>query len=63
MLVDEETVKAPMTKTDKADGTTTIERPLTVAELGVDEKRMVRKIDFALIPLVMGLYMFSFLDR
>lgn len=30
---------------------------------GVDEKRLVRKLDTYLIPLIMGLYLFSFLDR
>ena len=28
-----------------------------------DERKLVRKMDSALIPLVMGLYLFSFLDR
>lgn len=39
------------------------ERPLTVADLGVNEKHLVRKLDLFLVPLVMGLYLFSFLDR
>ena len=43
--------------------TSSAERPLTMADLGVDEKKLVRKMDWALIPLVMLLYMFSFLDR
>ncbi|KAJ9145473.1 Flap endonuclease 1 [Pleurostoma richardsiae] len=30
---------------------------------GVDEKQLVRKLDRRLIPLVMALYLFSFLDR
>lgn len=30
---------------------------------GVDEKKLVRKLDLYIIPLVMGLYLFSFLDR
>lgn len=30
---------------------------------GVDEKRLRRKLDAHLVPLVMGLYLFSFLDR
>ncbi|RFU75244.1 mfs transporter [Trichoderma arundinaceum] len=30
---------------------------------GVDEKRLVRKLDLYIIPLVMALYLFSFLDR
>ncbi|OPB36461.1 MFS permease [Trichoderma guizhouense] len=29
----------------------------------VDEKKLVRKLDFYIIPLVMALYLFSFLDR
>jgi hypothetical protein len=33
------------------------------AALGVDEKRLVRKLDLHLVPLVMLLYLFSFLDR
>lgn len=33
------------------------------AYLDVDEKRLVRKLDMFLIPLVMALYLFSFLDR
>lgn len=30
---------------------------------GVDEKKLLRKLDLYIIPLVMGLYLFSFLDR
>lgn len=30
---------------------------------GADEKKLVRKLDIHLIPLIMGLYLFSFLDR
>jgi len=33
------------------------------AALGAAEKRLVRKLDRHLIPLVMLLYLFSFLDR
>lgn len=29
----------------------------------VDEKKLVRKLDLHIIPLVMALYLFSFLDR
>lgn len=29
----------------------------------VDEKKLVRKLDLYLIPLIMCLYLFSFLDR
>lgn len=28
-----------------------------------DEKKLVRKLDLHLIPLIMALYLFSFLDR
>lgn len=31
--------------------------------LAADEKRLVAKLDFYIIPLVMVLYLFSFLDR
>lgn len=30
---------------------------------GVDEKKLLRKLDLHIIPLVMALYLFSFLDR
>lgn len=33
------------------------------AVTGADEKKLVRKLDMYLIPLVMALYLFSFLDR
>jgi hypothetical protein len=33
------------------------------AVIGAVEKKLVRKLDTYLIPLVMGLYLFSFLDR
>ncbi|ROV93513.1 hypothetical protein VSDG_06787 [Cytospora chrysosperma] len=36
---------------------------LTLEDLGVDEKKLVRKLDMHLIWLVMALYLFSFLDR
>lgn len=29
----------------------------------VDEKKLVRKLDMHIIPLIMALYLFSFLDR
>lgn len=29
----------------------------------VDERKLVRKLDLYLIPLIMALYLFSFLDR
>lgn len=37
-------------------------QPLSAA-MEVDEKKLVRKLDLYLIPLVMSLYLFSFLDR
>jgi hypothetical protein len=33
------------------------------AGIGAAEKKLVRKLDMHLIPLVMALYLFSFLDR
>ncbi|TLD05176.1 uncharacterized protein PgNI_09129 [Pyricularia grisea] len=36
---------------------------MTLEELGVDEKALVRKLDKYLLWLVMSLYLFSFLDR
>lgn len=36
---------------------------LEAAAAGVDEGKLVRKLDLYLIPLVMMLYLFSFLDR
>lgn len=33
------------------------------AVIGADEKALIRKLDMHLIPLVMALYLFSFLDR
>lgn len=36
---------------------------LTLEDLGVDEKALVRKLDVHLLWLVMSLYLFSFLDR
>ena len=33
------------------------------SEGAVDEKKLVRKLDLHIIPLVMALYLFSFLDR
>ena len=30
---------------------------------GADEKKLLRKLDLYIIPLVMALYLFSFLDR
>lgn len=37
--------------------------PTAAALLASEEKRLVRKMDLYIIPLVMVLYVFSFLDR
>ena len=37
--------------------------PTTASLLASEEKRLVRKMDIHIIPLVMVLYVFSFLDR
>ncbi|KAI0486987.1 major facilitator superfamily domain-containing protein [Xylaria cf. heliscus] len=34
-----------------------------IANFGVDERKLIRKLDWHLIPLIMLLYTFSFLDR
>ncbi|KAG8405767.1 hypothetical protein J3458_021701 [Metarhizium acridum] len=36
---------------------------LASASRGVDEKKLVRKLDLYLVPLIMGIYLFSFVDR
>lgn len=36
---------------------------LVAASRGVDEARLVRKLDVHLIPLIMAVYLFSFIDR
>lgn len=54
---------------DKQDGASP--RPVTPEEVGgdetvisaVDEAKLLRKLDLHLIPLIMALYLFSFLDR
>jgi len=33
------------------------------AAMGINERTLVRKLDLHLIPLIMGLYLFSFIDR
>lgn len=35
----------------------------TTYSSGDDERKLLRKLDLHLIPLVMALYLFSFLDR
>ncbi|KAL7799272.1 major facilitator superfamily domain-containing protein [Trichoderma ceciliae] len=51
------------------DKTTQIQDPAAVESdnetplQGVDEKKLLRKLDLYIIPLVMALYLFSFLDR
>lgn len=42
------------------EGTTLAE---TAEQLGVDERKLVRKLDMYLIPFVMLSYLLSFLDR
>ncbi|ROW09888.1 hypothetical protein VPNG_06276 [Cytospora leucostoma] len=44
-------------------GTVVAPCEVTLQDLGVDEKKLVRKLDLYLIWLIMGLYLFSFLDR
>ncbi|EFY92520.1 MFS transporter, putative, partial [Metarhizium acridum CQMa 102] len=36
---------------------------LASASRGVDERKLVRKLDLYLVPLIMGIYLFSFVDR
>ncbi|QPG94013.1 hypothetical protein C2857_004028 [Epichloe festucae Fl1] len=40
----------------------TVDQLLAASE-GVDEKRLVRRLDLHLIPLIMSIYLFSFIDR
>ena len=46
----------------KADGNLKIFNP-DVDTSGVDERKLIRKIDMALIPWLSFLYLLSFLDR
>lgn len=39
------------------------EGPVPYPSESVDERKLLRKLDLHLIPLVMALYLFSFLDR
>jgi hypothetical protein len=39
------------------------ERVDSTIDHGIDEKALVRKLDTHLVPVVMGLYLLSFLDR
>lgn len=53
---------AVVTKAVKVDGTD--ERVLGFAEaLGIDEKKLLRKMDFCIIPWLALLYLLNFLDR
>ena len=45
------------------DAHTTGLPPDDAAELAVLEKKVVRKLDWNLVPLVSGLYLLAFLDR
>jgi MFS family permease len=64
---DLETAKGPLNvagtdrKSDEAG--MIVPQGTAVEELGVDERKLVRKLDLYLIWLVMSLYAFSFLDR
>ncbi len=42
---------------------TTTREELEAKAARVDEQKLVRKLDWYIIPLVMALYLFSFLDR
>ncbi|PHH68101.1 hypothetical protein CDD82_835 [Ophiocordyceps australis] len=42
---------------------TDMEGSTSIKESSVDEKKLVRKLDVHLVPLVMAIYLFSFLDR
>ena len=46
-----------------ANGNSSSMDELLAASAGVDERNLVRKLDLHLVPLIMGLYLFSFLDR
>ncbi|UNI17643.1 hypothetical protein JDV02_003971 [Purpureocillium takamizusanense] len=50
-----------MAETGQDSDTTQVD-PVELSR-GVDERKLVRKLDLHIIPLVMGLYLFSFLDR
>lgn len=50
-------------KTTKAQEAAAVESDTETLLQGADEKRLLRKLDLNIIPLVMGLYLFSFLDR
>ncbi len=62
-VLDEEGVLGPQTEKGPAEPPREEADTVGAAELGVNEKHMVRKLDMFLIPLVMALYLFSFLDR
>lgn len=51
-------------KTTRAqDDAAVVESDTETLLQGADEKKLLRKLDLYIIPLVMGLYLFSFLDR
>lgn len=50
-------------KTTRAQEAAAVESDTETLLQGADEKKLVRKLDLYIIPLVMGLYLFSFLDR
>lgn len=49
-------------KTESQVGST-IALSMEETTFGVDEKKLVRKLDLHIVPLIMLLYTFSFLDR
>jgi hypothetical protein len=50
-------------KTTRVQDPAAVESDTETLLQGVDEKKLVRKLDLYIIPLVMALYLFSFLDR
>lgn len=48
---------------DETGAAGVIPAPDSDSDFGVDERKLLRKLDLHIIPLVMLLYTFSFLDR
>ncbi|KAM0250377.1 hypothetical protein ACHAQJ_008654 [Trichoderma viride] len=57
------TIPTDYNETAKMQDSTAVEADTETLLQGVDEKKLVRKLDLYIIPLVMALYLFSFLDR
>lgn len=57
------TVEGDNKTTRARDEAAAVESDTETLLQGVDEKKLLRKLDLYIIPLVMGLYLFSFLDR